>query len=382
MRELRVALVGGGFMGRAHSMAYALAPIAEDSRVRLVKEVLVDADAEVASVKSRELGWNRSLTDWREVIADPDIDIVDICTPPPSHEEIATAAMKAGKHVFCEKPLANDADQAERMWQVARGSGVRAQVGFNYRHTPAVAFIKELLSEGRLGRPLQFRASYLQETAFGADPHRWRASRASGGSGMVGDIGSHIIDIAEYLLGEITSVSARVRAKGEDIADGWQSESERLEKDLVDDGGVWIAELPDGVLGSFSVNSFASGSKNRIRFELDGTKGAVAFDWNDRDVCRVSYVDESPTHRGFRSIHMDSSHPNGWWRIGGLGTGYVEIAALQMLSFVRAIVNESDPAPDFRAAAHVQRVVDAVGEAAGGDGWVDVRTVSDEGGRR
>ena len=372
MKELRVALIGGGFMGKAHSLAYAVAPISSDLGVRVVKRVLVDATPELAARFAGELGWEESAHDWREVVARDDIDVVDICTPPQFHEEIALAAIAAGKHVFCEKPITNDVDQAMRMLTAAREAGVVTQVGFNYRHTPAIAFTKKLLDEGRLGQPLQFRASYLQETGFNADPNRWRATKATGGSGTVGDIGSHVIDIAEYLFGDIRRVAARVRSKDGAADGGWLGEQERLDRDLIDDAGVWIAEFENGTIGSFSVSSFSSGRKNRLAFDLDASRGGVEFDWNHREEFRVSYTDEEPDHMGFRTIHTSDRHPDGVWRLAGLGIGYVDISAIQFQRFIRAIVAGEPGSPDFARAAHIQRVVNAVLEAAVSCAWVDV----------
>ncbi|KAE8765928.1 Gfo/Idh/MocA family protein [Georgenia thermotolerans] len=371
MRELQVALIGGGFMGRAHSLAYAVAPLAADLGARIVPEVLVDVDADLAARQARQLGWRRSGTDWRAAITDPAIDIVDICTPPQFHEEIALAAMAAGKHVFCEKPISNSAEESRRMAAAAREAGVVTQVGFNYRHTPAISFARQLLDSGKLGAPLQFRGAYLQETAFGADPHRWRAKRATGGSGMVGDIGSHVIDMAEMLLGDVVRVAARVRAWVPGT-EGWTDESVRLGEDLVDDGGVWVAEFASGVIGSFAVNAAASGRKNQVRFELDATRGAVEFNWNDKELLRVSYTDESADHRGFRTIHTNDQHPDGWWRLAGLGTGYVDVSAIQFQKFVRAILAGGQASPSFADAAHIQGVVEAIHAAAVTDRWVDV----------
>ncbi|TPX03347.1 Gfo/Idh/MocA family oxidoreductase, partial [Schumannella luteola] len=249
MKELKVALIGAGFMGRAHSLAYALAPIASPLGATIVKQVLVDANAELAAGAAEQLGWAESGTDWREVVSRDDIDIVDICTPPQFHAEIALAAIEAGKHVFCEKPITNDPDEARAIVAAAARAGVVTQVGYNYRHTPAVAFAKKLLDEGRLGTPLQFRAQYAQEVGFWADPNRWRALKATGGSGTVGDIGSHIIDIAEHLFGDIVRVAARARSYG---GDGWRAESERLDGDLIDDAAVWLAEFANGAIGTFS----------------------------------------------------------------------------------------------------------------------------------
>jgi len=370
VKELKVALIGGGFMGRAHSLAYALAPIASDIGATLTKEVLVDATPELAAAAAARLGWNSSSDSWRDVIARDDIDIIDICTPPQFHQEIALAAIAAGKHVFCEKPITNDLAEAKAMAQAARDAGVVTQVGFNYRHTPAISFAKKMLDEGRLGVPLEFRASYLQETGFFADPKRWRALKATGGSGTVGDIGSHIIDIAEHLFGDIVKVAARVRSRAAD--GGWVSEQQRLEDDLVDDGGVWIAEFTSGAIGTFAISSFSSGRKNRVHFEFDTSTAAVEFDWNDREVFKVSYVDEPEDHRGFRTVHTNDQHPDGWWRLAGLGLGYLDVSAVQFQKFVRAIVAGTPADPDFGRAAHVQEVVEAIYAAAASDGWVDV----------
>lgn len=371
MRELKVALIGAGFMGKAHSLAYGVARAAENQAAVLVPAVIVDANAELAASFAEQLGWPESATDWRRVIARDDIDVVDICTPPQFHEEIALAAIEAGKHVFCEKPVTNDATEAVAMARAARAVGVVAQVGFNYRHTPAVGFARQLLRDGAIGAPLQVRASYLQDSAFGADPNRWRATKATGGSGTVGDIGSHAVDLAEYLCGDIVRVAARLRAKATDDS-GWVPEAERLDGDLIDDAAVWIAEFESGVIGTFAASSYASGSKNRIAIAVDGTRGAVDFSWNDREVLRVSYVDEPAGHSGFRNIHTNSQHPDNPWRLAGFGTGFLDVSSVQFQKFARAITGTGEGGPDFSDAAHVQQVIEAITRAAESDSWIDV----------
>jgi predicted dehydrogenase len=374
LSELRIALIGGGFMGKAHSLAYALAPLAEDLGVTVRKEVLVDVTADGAAAAAARLGWQSSSADWQEVVARPDIDIVDICTPPQLHEQIALAAIANGKHLFCEKPISNDVGEAWRMAAAAREAGVVTQVGFNYRHAPAIAFAKDLLDSGRLGVPLQFRASYLQEVGFWADPNRWRANRATGGSGTIGDIGSHVIDAAEYLMGDITRVAARLRSKAPGTDAGWLPEEVRLSQDMVDDGAVWIAEFESGALGTFSTSIFAAGRKNQYAFQFDGTKAAVEFDWNHREELRVAYVNEPGDHLGFRTILMNDS---GWWRLAGLGVGYVDVEAIQMTKFLRAIVEGREAHPNFAEAAHVEQVVEALADSAASDTWIDVPACAD-----
>jgi predicted dehydrogenase len=372
-QRLGVALVGGGFMGKAHSLAYALAPIASDIGATVQKSVMVDATPELAAQRADELGWSKSSADWHEVLDRDDIDIVDICTPPQFHAEIAMAALRAGKHVFCEKPISNSAAEAVAMAAVAaEHPELKTQVGFNYRHTPAVSFAKQTLDSGRLGVPMQLRASYLQESAFWADPHRWRALKATGGSGMIGDIGSHIIDLSELMFGDIVRVASRVRSKAPGIEDGWLPEETRVGDDLVDDAAVWVAEFANGAIGSFAINAFSSGRKNRVYLELDASKGAVEFNWNEREEFKVSYVEEPLDHQGFRTIHTNDQHPDGWWRLAGLGTGYVEVSAIQFQKFVRAIVQDTPTSPDFARAAHIQQVVETVDAASTRNEWVDV----------
>ncbi len=374
MRNLNIAIIGGGFMGQAHSLAYAIAPLGAPIGARITKKVLVDTDAEVAEDAAARLGWDEWATDWREIVAREDIDIIDICTPPQFHEEIAEAAFAAGKHVFCEKPITNDAAEAADMVASAERAGTVNQVGFNYRHTPAIAFAKKLLDGGQLGKPLMFRGTYLQEVGFYlTDPNRWRAQKKTGGSGASGDIGSHVVDAAVYLLGDITRVSAMLRSKDPGADNGWRDESVRLGEDLIDEGGAWICEFASGAIGSFSASSYSSGRKNRLYFELDGSRASVQFDWNHREEFRVSYVDEAADHRGFRTIHTNTEHPDGWWRLAGLGLGYIEISAIQFQKFVRAIVGGDDVVrPDFATALHVQQVMDAVAESAQTGQWVDV----------
>jgi predicted dehydrogenase len=370
VKELRVALVGAGFMGRAHSLAFGVAHLAVDLEAHLVPVVVADANGELAASFAQQFGWPESSDDWQAAIRRDDIDVVDICTPPQFHEEIALAAIAAGKSVFCEKPITNNSAEAIAMAQAAAAAGVVAQVGFNYRHTPALGFARKLVEGGELGSVMHVRGSYLQDTGFGADPGRWRATKKRGGSGTVGDIGSHVIDIAESVCGDVVRVAARMRSA--DVNGGWMSEATRRNDELIDDAGVWIAEFASGVIGSFSVSSFSSGSKNRISLQVDGSKGAVEFGWNERDILKVSYTKDPSDHSGFRAISTNDQHPDGGWRLAGLGTGYLDVSAVQFQKFIRSITSGAKQGPNFFDAAHVQQVVEAISEAAESDAWVDV----------
>jgi len=368
MTELRVALIGGaGFMGNAHSHAYALASIDSGLGVSLRRAVLVDTDADRAVEAATRLGWDEGATDWRAVVERPDIDIVDIVTPPNSHEEIAVAAIAAGKHVLCEKPIANDAAAAQRMWDAARAAGVVTQVAHNYRHAPAIGYIRELLDEGILGDPLQFRISYMFEGGFSDQASGWRGARSTGGSGMSGDLGSHIIDLAMYLLGDIRRVSGRIVRKGAILRGSRLSGSEEL-----DDAGLFLAEFAGGGLGSFAFGIQSWRNYNHLAFELDATKGAVAFDWNRRDQLQLALGTDVGREAGSRTIHLGPKHPDPWWGMTGLGTGYIEPGATQLRKFARAIVEGGVAHPNFGEGVHIQAVVDAVVTSNDTGRWVDV----------
>jgi predicted dehydrogenase len=373
-RELRVAIVGGaGFMGYAHSLAWGLAPVASDIGATVRKAVAVEADDERAKATAARLGWDDWSSDWREVVGREDIDIVDICTPPDSHCEIALAAIAAGKHVFVEKPIANSIAEAESMVQAAETAGVITQVGFNYRYTPAVTFIKKLLTDGTLGTPLQFRAHYLQDFKFGrVELSGWRAKKSAGGSGSVGDVGSHIIDLAEFLVGDIVRTNALARTKIPGNDDSWLPDRERVEGDLLEDTALWLAEFANGAIGSFATSVYASGRKNRLFFVLEATRGSVEFDWNRREEVKLSLTSDPADQEGMRTVILSDKHEDIWWPVGGMGTGYIDGTAVQFQRFVKSILDGQPAAPDFDDATHVQRVISAVLESAEHGAWVDV----------
>jgi predicted dehydrogenase len=370
MKELRVALIGGaGFMGKAHSLAYAHTAFLDGLDARLVREVLVDVDGAAAEAAALRLGWNRSSASWQDVIADPTIDIIDIVTPPHTHAVIAAAALEAGKHVFCEKPITNDGDEAADLAVRAAASGSVNQVGFNYRYTPMITHAKSMIAKGDLGRPLQLRASYLADGGFWVPDFGWRKKRSTGGSGATGDLGSHVIDMALHLCGPIKRVVALERSYA-GAGDGDWAPDVDPQADVPDGGAMWLAEFENGTMGTFSASFYAAGRANAIRMELDGSKGALQFDWNKNNEIQLAFVDDPMDKGGFRRVI--AGEPSLWYPIPGLGYGYVDGAAAQLASFVRAIVKGTPAAPSFADAAHVQQVVEAVARSAQTGGWVDV----------
>lgn len=362
MRDIRIAIIGGGgFMGTAHSRAYDLASSRPGDDFRIIKDTLVDVDLAAAEASAERLGWQHAATDWRQVVAREDIDAIDICTPPQTHAEIAIAALRVGKNVFCEKPITNDLDEAEKMADVAVETGLVNQVGYNYRNSAAARYARKLIDDGEIGDILQMRLTYVMDGGWLGDPG-WRRQKSSGGSGALGDIGSHIIDLAEYLAGPVASVIGDTVSYSP-VAGGAHD---------VDDAGVFIARFVGGALGSFSYSLRAWGQKNRITFEVDGTRGALAFDWNHRDELQVLLKGSGAADEGLRRVIMSGAHEGVWFDLGGVGSGYLEASANQLSAFAEAIATGGVSQPDFRHGARIQRVVEAVDESRVKGSWVSL----------
>jgi predicted dehydrogenase len=381
--DLGVAMIGHSFMGAAHSQAWRVAPHFFDLPVRPVMRVVVGRDADRASTAADHLGWLDSSDDWRAVIAREDVDIVDICTPGDTHAEIAVAALSAGKHVICEKPLANSVAEAEQMTQAAAqaaASGVQAMVGFTYRRVPAVALARQLVESGRIGDVRHVRAQYLQDWI--ADPEAplsWRLQKERAGSGALGDIGAHIVDLTQYITGHsISEVSGQLetfvkeRPTASAHAGLSGSAGEGRGPVTVDDAAVFIARFAGtNALGVYEATRFATGRKNAIRIEINGARGSLAFDFEDMNVLELFDATEPAETAGFRRILVtEPEHPyvGAWWPPGH-GLGYEHAFTHQIVDFIRAIAAGDQPAPSFADGLAVQRVLDAVETSSTSRSW-------------
>lgn len=388
MRRLNVAMIGSGFMGKAHALAYAGVPAFYWPPPAIpVKKIIVDRTEDLASTGRDRFGFERFSTDWAAVVADPEIDIVDICTPNDSHAEIAIAAAAAGKHILCEKPLARTAPEAKRMLDAVAGKNITHMVAFNYRHTPAVAFARRLIEQGRIGRLLNFRGHYLSDwSADPAAPLSWRFQKAVAGSGAIGDIGSHIIDMARYLAGEIEAVNAIVQtyiserpeqAGVFDPLGGGQchagGDGSRRAVD-VDDEAVLLVRFAGGCVGTIEASRNAHGRNNFLGFELHGTAGSIVFDFEHMNELRVFLADDPPELRGFRTIVTGPPHPHGdvLWPVAGLGVGYLDVKIIECHSFIDAIVAGRPASPDFADGYRIALICDAILASGQRRGWVEV----------
>ena len=374
-RDLGVAMIGYSFMGAAHSQAWRTAPAFFDLPMHPRLRAICGRDADAAGAVAGRFGWESVETDWREVLGRDDIDLVDICTPGDTHAEIAIAALEAGKHVLCEKPLANTVAEAEKMTEAARAAaarGVRSMVGFTYRRAPAVSLARQLVEEGRIGTVRHVRGQYLQDWLVDEDaPMSWRLDRTRAGSGALGDIGAHVVDMAQFVTGDhITSVGgvmetfvrSRPVAGEHATLGGTSSETQERAEVTVDDAAAFTARFGSGALGVFEATRYATGRKNALRLEVNGTRGSLAFDFEDMNVLQWYDATEPARTAGFRRIiATEADHPYvaAWWPPGH-GLGYEHGFTHQVVDLVSAIADDTDPRPSFDDGLAVQRVLGAV----------------------
>jgi len=381
---LRVAMIGHGFMGAAHSQGWRVAPRFFPLPFRPEMTVLVGRRPEAVAAAAETWGWAETATDWREVIARDDIDVIDIVTPGDSHAEIAIAALQAGKHVLCEKPLANTVAEAEAMADAAAAAharGVRAMVGFTYRRVPAVTFMRDLIAAGKVGRVQQVRAAYRQDWLVDPEaPLAWRLQKEHAGSGALGDIGAHIIDMTQFVTGQtvdsVSGVLDTIVARRPLLGEGSGlsgTAGEGYGDVTVDDVAIFTGRLAEGALVSFEATRFATGRKNALTVEVSGDAGALAFDLEDLNTLRF-YDRTAPGElQGFtRILVTEPQHPyaGAWWPAGHM-LGYEHGFSHQVKDLVEAIAEGADPHPTFAEGLAVQRVLAAVEESSqNGSAWV------------
>jgi len=378
--SLGVGMVGYAFMGRAHSQAWRTVDRVFDLPLRPRLAAICGRDQAAAAAAAGRLGWAAAETDWRALIARDDVQLIDIAAPGRLHAPIAIAALQAGKHVLCEKPLANTLAEAELMAaaaDVAFPSGARAMVGFNYRRVPALALARRLVEQGRIGLLRHVRAVYLQDWLVDPDsPLTWRMQADQAGSGALGDLGAHIVDLARFLTGdEIAGVSA---VGATFVEERPLPGGEGAGRVTVDDAVVFSARFGSGALGSFEATRYAAGRKNGLRIELNGSAGSLAFDLerlNELEFYDGDVAVGGGSTAGFRRILVtEPEHPylSGWWPPGHT-LGWEHTFTNQARDLLTAIADGGQPAPSFGDGLAAQRVLDAVQRsAAAGSGWVAV----------
>lgn len=379
-KHLNVGLIGYQFMGKAHSNAYRQVGHFFDLPVSVGMHTICGRNEPAVNEAAGKLGWEAYATDWRAVVENPDIDIVDISTPGDSHCEIAIAAAEAGKIVFCEKPIGNSLDEAKRMLDAVQKAGVAHAVFHNYRKAPAVALAKKLIEEGRLGTIYHMRATYLQDwIADPSFPLVWRLQKDKAGSGAHGDINAHIIDLGRYLLGEFEEVSGLLHTfvkkrplVGETDDHLGAKASNEMGEVTVDDAAMFLAKFQNGALGTFEASRFAVGRKNYNRFEINGSGGSLVFNLERMNELEFFDNKEAADTHGFRVIQAtEAVHPYAghYWPVGHI-IGYEHTFINLVADALTAIGEGRDISPNFVDGYENQRVLDAVERSSESRSWV------------
>jgi predicted dehydrogenase len=371
-RTLAVGLIGYNFMGKAHSNAWRQAPRFFNLPANVRLKTICGRNRAAVKKAAAKLGWENAQNDWRRVIDDSKIDIVDICTPNDSHCEIAIAAAQAGKAILCEKPLARNIDEAEKMLRAVKKARVVNMVCHNYRRVPAIVLAKQMIERGEIGdRIFHFRARYAQDWIVDPNfPLVWRLQSDPAGSGALGDIFSHIVDLGRYLVGEFKEVCATMETFVKERPVGRDRRSRRRTKATarvdVDDAVTMIGRFKNGALASLEATRFAPGRKNSITLEINGSAGSLFFDLEEMNQLRFYNATAPQDRQGFRDILVtEPSHPYiaNWWPPGHV-IGYEHTFVHTIADFVRAVLEGKSAHPTFADGLQTQRMLSAVSRSA------------------
>jgi len=381
MKKIHIGLIGHKFMGRAHTHGYTDLPIFFDTGVEVIKKTLCSNEKSVKTVAT-QWGFQNAVMDWREVIKDPEIDVIDIAAPSAIHAEVAIAAAQAGKHVFCEKPLALTLSDAKQMLDAVEKAKVVNCIGFNYRKVPALALAKRMIDEGTIGDVYHFRGIYQQDWLVNPSyPIVWRLQKKEAGYGSHGDMGAHVIDIARFLVGEIAAVSCVqetfiTRRPVLAAADGLRAVAGREMGTVdVDDASMFLARFKGlKTLGYFEATRYGTGHKNQNRIEINGSKGSIIFDMEKMNELEYYNAEDPVDRQGFRRIQVGESchdYMANWWPVGHL-IGYGETFVNQAYDFICGIRDGKMVHPDFKDGYICQQVLDAADRSSKTGTWIRI----------
>ncbi len=370
---VRVGMVGAGFMAKTHSLAYSASAMLDGEGIPRAERVrIADVDRAIVERAAGALGWTEATTDWRAITRADDIDVVDIVTPNDAHAEIAIDAARHGKHVICEKPLAPSAEQAREMWEATSAAGVITLVGFVFRTWPAMALARQLIAAERIGKVLSFRGHYFHDYALDRDlVMGWRVQRVRAGAGSVGDLGSHVFDLARLLVGEVATVCARSRTVYPTRPMGGGLPEHVVD---VDDATDALVEFENGASGVIQTNWMAAGSKTDIGFEVCGEAGAIRFTWRRNNELELYLHDDPDELQGFRTIYIGPQHAGAqrFWPVAGQGLGYGDAFTILLGCYLRALRAGEQIEPSFRDGLRAAEIVEAAIESSATGTWQEV----------
>ena len=374
MKEIGVGVIGTAFMGKAHSLAYVTAGTTFGHGLRPRLEVLCDISEERGRAKKEEMGFARSTTDYMDVVNDPRVELISICVPNAVHKEIAVAALKAGKHVWCEKPMATDLAEAEEMLAAARASNCQTILGYNYTQNPLVQSARDLIEEGAIGRVTGFHGIYDVDNEADPDrPHSWRMSRKASGSGANADVMCHLLSIAHLMTGsKVTRLVGdydTVHRKRYDP----KNPGHTLAVDN-DDVCTALAHFASGIKGTLRVSRVAWGRKCGLRWEIHGSQGMISHDQERLNEIKLYTRSKDPRQQGFRTILCGPYHPpyDAFLPNAGHSLGFIDVKACELNNLLTASTPGEPAWPNFEDGIIIERVMDAIDRSALSGRWLDV----------
>ena len=376
MKTFNIGIIGYKFMGRAHSNAWKKAPLFFDLPRNIVLKAACGRHEASLKTFAGKWGWEETETDWKKLVARKDIDIIDIALPQHLHYEVAVAAAKAGKHIFCEKPLAMSSSEAAMMLKTCEDNKVKHYLNHNYRRTPAIALAKKMIDEGRIGRIFHWRAAYQQDWIVDpAFPLTWQLRKETAQAGPQWDLNSHCIDLAQYLVGEIDKVTCLTtnfiteRPLADEATSGNLSAAPIADKSgqvTVEDAALMMVQFTNGAIGSFEATRFATGRKNKLSFEIYGSKGSIAFDLERMNELQFYNKEDPEEEQAFKTILVTApSHPymDHWWPPGHI-IGYEHAFIHAVADFITAIDEDKVITPNFNDGLRILQVLERGLESA------------------
>ncbi len=374
MKEIGIGVIGTGFMGKAHSIAYSASASVFGTGLRPRLEMVCDLSPERAQVRAADLGFSRYSSDWREVVNDPAVELISVCTPNDTHAEISIAALNAGKHVWCEKPMSTTLADSTAMRDMAISSSAKTIIGYNYTKNPAVTHARRLIEEGRIGRVSGFFCRYdVDNEADGNRPWSWRMSRDKSGTGANGDVLSHVISVGHYLTGStIAKVVGDIAIIHQQRADADNPDSQKTVDN--DDMVSALVTFANGVKGHIGASRVTWGRKCGLRWEIHGTEGTILYDQERLNELKLFTKDSDPATDGFRTILTGPHHPpySAFLPNGGQSLGYMDVKICELHEILTAIEKDKSVWPNFEDGLAIENVMDAVDRSALSGKWIEV----------
>jgi predicted dehydrogenase len=384
VKDIYIGLIGTGGMGKAHATAFRNVPLVFGNEPgRPILEIVADVDAKALEKWAGEFGFARWTTNWREIVADPGVDVVDITTPNHLHAEMAIAAAQAGKHIYCEKPLATTSADAARIVAAVEKSGVISIVGFNYLKNPAQAFARELIASGELGEITLFRGTFDQDFLANPDvPFSWRLDHALAGTGALGDLGSHTIAFAQFLVGDILEVCGLNATKIKDRVvpaggSGYAATAQTgAEKRAVENEDImeFLVRFDNGAIGTIGTSRIGMGRKLGLTYEIQGTRGSLFYTQERMNEIQLYRHTDPDREKGYKTVYIGPEHPGykAFFGLAGIGLGYNDQKIIEAHDLIAAVALNEPVQPDVRFAYRVNKVIDAVDLSCQEHRWVQV----------